>query len=208
MRSGALLQAAAENQAAAQGLEENHVRAALQGRISLPHALPKAAMRAKLIELTGLLTLLDGESYHNNEERAIAIKAAALKWKSEIFYWLGLNIKQSQTPVEICNKLLTRLGLKAEAIARPGTVGTRDRIYQVPGVADPFRDRLLAAARRRLEEALGKAPPDFDEASVVDGLAMLRDAEGDEEALRSVWAALAALPEADQQEIQSRRSAA
>jgi hypothetical protein len=55
-------------------------------------------MRTKLIELTGLLTLLDGESYSNCEERAIAIKAAALKWKSEIHYWLGLEIKPNQTP--------------------------------------------------------------------------------------------------------------
>jgi Domain of unknown function (DUF3854) len=208
MRGGALLQAAAENQAAAQGLEEKRVRAALQGRISLPHALPKAAMRAKLIELTGLLTLLDGESYSNSEKRAIAIKTAALKWKSEIYYWLGLEIKQSQTPVEICNKLLIKLGLKAEAVARPGTVGKRDRIYQVSGIVDPFRDRLLAAARQRLAEVLGKAPPDFDESSVRDGLQMLRDAEGDESALRDVWSVLAALPESDQREIQSRQSAA
>jgi Domain of unknown function (DUF3854) len=208
MRSGALLQAAAENQAAAQGLEENRVRAVLQGKIALPHALPKAAMRAKLIELTGLLTLLDSESYSNSEKRAIAIKAAALKWKSEISYWLGLEIKPSQTPVEICNKLLIKLGLKAEAIARPGTEGKRDRIYQVTGIADPFRNRLLAAARQRLAEALGKALPDFDESSVVDGLEMLRDAEGDEEALGAIWSALAALPEADQREIQRRRSVA
>jgi hypothetical protein len=208
MRYGALLQSAAENQVAAQGLEEKRVRAALQGKIALPHALPKAAMRAKLIELTGLLTLLDGESYSNTEERAIAIKAAALKWKSEIYYWLGLEIKPSQTPVEICNKLLIKLGLKAEAIARPGTVGKRDRIYQVSGIVDPFRDRLLAAARQRLTEALTKAPPDFDESSVLDGLEMLRDAEGDDEALGFVWSVLAELPEAEQKEIQSRRAVA
>jgi Domain of unknown function (DUF3854) len=205
MRNGALLQAAAENQGAAQSLEEKRVRAALQGKIALPHALPKAAMRAKLIELTGLLTLLDGESYCNSETRAIAIKAAALKWKSEISYWLGLEIKPSQTPVEICNKLLIRLGLKAEAIARPGTEGKRDRIYQVTGIADPFRNRLLAAARQRLAEAIAKTPPDFDESSVVDGLEMLRDAEGDEAALEAIKQALKALPEADQREIQSRQ---
>jgi len=204
VRRGVLLQAAAENQAAAQGLEETQVRAALQGKIALPHALPKAAMRAKLIELTGLLTLLNGESYSNFEERAIAIKAAALKWKSEIHYWLGLEIKPSQTPVEICNKLLVKLGLKGEAIARPGTVGKRDRIYQVSGMANPFRDRLLEAARRRLTEA----SPDFDESWVAGGLEMLRDAEGDEAALEAIWQALKELPEADQREIQSRRSVA
>jgi hypothetical protein len=204
MRRGVLLQAAAENQTAAQGLEEKQVRAALQGKIALPHTLPKAAMRAKLIELTGLLALLNGESYHNLEERAIAIKTNALKWKSEISYWLGLEIKPSQTPVEICNKLLIRLGLKAEAIARPGTVGIRDRIYQVPGIADPFRNRFLEAARQRLMEVL----PDFDESSVVDGLAMLRDAEGDKQAMETVWQVLQVLPEADQIEIHKRRSAA
>jgi Domain of unknown function (DUF3854) len=204
MRRGVLLQAAAENQSAAQGLEEKQVRAALQGKIALPHTLPKGAMKAKLIELTGLLALLDGESYHNTEERAIAIKEKALKWKSEISYWLGLEIKPSQTPVEICNKLLIRLGLKAEAIARPGTVGTRDRIYQVPGIADPFRNRFLEAARQRLTEFL----PDFDESSVVDGLEMLRDAEGDKQAMEAVWQVLQVLSDADQIEIHKRRSAA
>jgi hypothetical protein len=83
-------------------------------------------------------------------------------------------------------------------------VGKRDRIYQVSGVANPFRDRLLEAARRRLTEA----SPDFDESSVADGLEMLRDAEGDEAALEAIWQALKELPEADQREIQRRRSAA
>ena len=106
--------------------------------------------------------------------------------------------------MEICNKLLVKLGLKGEAIARPGTVGKRDRIYQVSGMADPCRDRLLEAARQRLAEAL----PDFDESSVVDGLKMLRDAEGDEAALEAICQALKELPEADQREIQRRRSAA
>jgi hypothetical protein len=79
-----------------------------------------------------------------------------------------------------------------------------DRIYQVSGIVNPCRDRLLAAARQRLSEAL----PDFDESSVADGLEMLRDAEGDEAALEGVWQALKELPEADQREIQRRRSAA
>jgi hypothetical protein len=105
--------------------------------------------------------------------------------------------------VEICNKLLVKLGLKGEAIARPGTVGKRDRIYQVSGMAHPLRDRLLEAARRLIEASL-----DFDEPSVVDGLEMLRDAEGDEAALEAVWQALKELPEADQREIQKRRSVA
>ena len=65
-----------------------------------------------------------------------------------------------------CNKLLVKLGLKAEAIARPGTVGKRDRIYQISGMVNPLRDRLLEAARRRLTEA----SPGFDESSVADGL--------------------------------------
>jgi len=37
---------------------------------------------------------------------------------------------------------------------------------------------------------------------------MLRDAEGDEGALEAMWQALKELPEADQREIQRRRSVA
>jgi hypothetical protein len=154
VRRGVLLQAAAENHGAALALELPQIKAILSRKIALPHTLPRGAMRAKLIELCGVLALLDGTTYGNSDDRAIAIKAAALHWAAEIQYWLGLHVSVDQSPVDICNRLITRLGLKGKAIARPGgkKQGNRDRLYAVAGLDDPFRDRLLAAARQRLGE--------------------------------------------------------
>jgi hypothetical protein len=164
VRRGVLLQAAAENHEAALALELPQIKAILSRKIALPHTLPRGAIKAKLIELCGVLALLDGMPYGNSDDRAIAIKAAAMQWAAEIRYWLGLNISAEQSPVDICNRLLKRLGLEGKAIARPGGKkrGNRDRLYAVAGLDDPLRNRLLAAARRRLgtevEEPIAAKP--------------------------------------------------
>jgi hypothetical protein len=197
---GTLLQALSENVESVKILDRKEVEGILKGRIQLAHRLPKRLMRAKLIEICGISALLNGESYHNGDDRAIAIKAVALKWAKEIWKWLGLSIKETQTPVEICNKLLLKLGLEAVAIARPGAAKgeKRDRIYNVPGVNDPFRSQLLNAMRARLREVIET------EASIVDALKMLREAEGDRITLKAIWTALQELPETQKEAIWER----
>jgi hypothetical protein len=82
------------------------------------------------------------------------------------------------------------------AIARPGTTGKRDRLYQVPGLTDPYRCDLLNAMRSRLRG--------YDAESVEDAVKMLRDAGDDAEALRIVWGMVQALPECDREAIWAR----
>jgi len=201
---GVELQALSEDFDIAQSLEKEDVEFILTGRLKLPHKLPRKAMQAKLIELCGVSALLDGVQYSNEDPRAIAIKAAALKWHKEIWNWLGLTINESQaepdqTPVAICNKLLRKLTLDPESIARPGSTGEkRDRIYAIPGLHDPYRNALLNAMRRKLRG--------FDEESVRDSLDMLRAADGDPETIALVWEAIATLPEGDRNEIQARQA--
>ncbi len=155
MRHGVTLQGQAENLEAARAVDRAATEAILSKNIRALHRLPKSAVRAALIAKTGILSLLDGSTYHNQDPRAIALKAAALKFKNEIFYYLRLQVNGTQTPVEVVNKLLKKLGLSATAVARPGARGQQgDRHYQVMGWDDPVRVRLLEAMRRKLSEPI------------------------------------------------------
>jgi hypothetical protein len=150
MRHGVTLQAKAENLEAAREDDRAAVEAILKGDIQTLHRLPKGYVRARLIAQTGILNLLE-KTYSNTDPRAIAVKVAALKFAREISYWLRLHVKETQTPVEIVNKLLKKLGLEATAVSRPGARGQQnDRVYQVAGQDNPIRVRLLEALRRKL----------------------------------------------------------
>lgn len=151
MRRGVLLQARAENLEATKRSDRAAVESILSAGVRAIHRLPKTYAQAWNIAKTGILELLNGQTYNNLDPRAIAVKQAALHYANEIDYWLRLQIKPEQTPVEICNKLLKKLGLKGVAIARPGKRGQqKDRVYQVTGSDDPIRQQLLEAARRKL----------------------------------------------------------
>lgn len=160
MRRGVLLQAKAENLDAAKESDRAAAEAILKGDLRALHRLPKGYARAMLVAKTGVLELLDGNPYSNTDPRAIAVKSAALKWAGEIGYWLRLQVKPSQTPVEIAHKLLKKLNLEADResrpgeiqqVARPGKRGEhRDKVYQVDLTVNPVRGRLLEALRHKL----------------------------------------------------------
>jgi hypothetical protein len=198
LSKGVLLQAAAENVGAVQEIESASVRGILGADIRFAHKLPRKAMRAKLIELTGVMVLLDGEKYDNDDRRTQQIKAAALQWRGDIWVWLGLNINESQTPVEVCNKLLHKLGVDPANVGRQGA-GRRHHFWQVQGLESPLRNRLLDAARRRLVDAL-LSP------SAVDALLMVREAidSDDRATIDGVLSIVQELPRSDQQIIKSR----
>jgi hypothetical protein len=155
MRRGVTLQAKAENLDAAKRSIELRLKQCSAKTFAPCIGLPRAAVRAALIAKLGILTLLDGSVYHNKDPRAIAVKSSALKLKNEIRYWLRLQVNETQTPVEVVNKLLKKLGLSGESIARPGARGQQnDRHYQVSGWNNPIRIRLLEAMHRRLSESV------------------------------------------------------
>ena len=151
MRRGVLLQARAQNLDAVRESDRTATEQILSGKVRAGHRLPKNYIKALMIERLGVLTLLDGKSYSNSDQRCISIKKQALRYANEVGYWLRLQIKPSQTPVEICNKLLRKLGLKAEAIARPGKRGQQNnRVWAIPELNNPTRKRLLEAACSKL----------------------------------------------------------
>jgi len=116
-------------------------------------------MRAKIFAASGILELVGGGEYQNSDKRAIAVKVNCLRFRKEVATYLSLHFNEGQTPVEICNRLVKRLGLKAVSTSRPGPRGqTNDRVYQVMGHDDPLRVRLLEAYKKGLEERVSAIP--------------------------------------------------
>lgn len=160
MKRGVKMQAMAERPDRAKASEAEAIASILKGNIRALHRLPKNAAKAVLLAHLGILELLDGESYSNTDLRVVTAKERALKCRNEIRYWLNLNINDEQTPVEICHKLLVRLGFEVDRKNRPGAIETvgrpgqrgdsRNRIYRVNGEFSPTRTRLLEAYRRKL----------------------------------------------------------
>jgi hypothetical protein len=156
MVRGVRLQARAENLDAAKDGDRDAVEAVLGGNIRSAHRLPRNYIRAGIINHLGLLAMLDGQSWSNKDKRCQSIKRKALKYRGEIKYWLRLNIDEEQTPVEVVNKLLRKLGIKAIAISRPGRrCDKRDKIYTAQeSLNNPVRVRLLKALRGKLSGAV------------------------------------------------------
>ncbi|MEM9151431.1 MAG: hypothetical protein AAGB19_13375, partial [Cyanobacteria bacterium P01_F01_bin.3] len=123
--------------------------------IRTPHRLPKTYIKAAIIAKLGLLNMLDGTSWSNADKRAIVLKQMALRYIDEIRYWLQLNINSDQTPCEIVNKLMKRLGLEVVSVGRPGGRGQkRGRVYAVPDLENSIRLKLLGALREKLSQSV------------------------------------------------------
>lgn len=155
MRRGVSLQAHAEHLEVVRASDSAEAQKILSSKVRAAHRLPKRYARALLINQLSILPMLDGQSWSNADPRAIAVKKAALQWRSEIYYWLRLTIKPDQTPSEIVNKLIRKLGLKAEAIGRPGSrTESRDRVWTIENSEDPYRNKLLKALRSKLSSSV------------------------------------------------------
>jgi Domain of unknown function (DUF3854) len=160
MYRGAQLQAATANFSKAKQLEAKQVEAIISGKIKLPHKLPKLAMKAGLMNALGIASLVDGCDYNEDDPRVHGIKTKALFYCNEIAYWLGLHIKESQTSIEIANKLLKKFGLEAEVTGWVGGRGCQVRQYGLPGLLNATRIDLYEAACRRFEVPPPPPPPE------------------------------------------------
>jgi hypothetical protein len=163
MARGVRLQAKAENLDGAKIDDDAAVKAILSGNVKALHRLPRSYVQALLIGQSGVLDLLDGEIYSNVDRRCQKVKEWAVKFSGEISYWLRLQIDDGQTPIEICHKLLKKLGLERDKTDRPGAIQMVDRKgkrgancerFRVDMDFDPIRSRLLEAARRKLSESV------------------------------------------------------
>ncbi|MEM1240371.1 MAG: DUF3854 domain-containing protein [Cyanobacteria bacterium P01_H01_bin.26] len=151
MRKGVRLQTQAEFLEAVKQADSKATDDIMSATVRALHRLPKNYIRAGIIKHLGILDMLDGSTWTNQDSRAIEIKQRALKYAKEIGYWLRLQIKTDQTPSEIVNKLIKKLGLDTKAIGRPGKRNEkRDRVWMAIGLDSPVRAKLLKASRNRL----------------------------------------------------------
>jgi hypothetical protein len=155
LRRGVLLQARAENLDAVKAHDRDAVEAILASSVRTPHRLPRNYVKAAIIAKLGVLNLLDGNPWTNRDKRAITIKQTAVRFMDEVRYWLNLNINPDQTPCEIVNKLVKRLGLDVAAIGRPGRRSQkRARLYAPVNLDNPIRLRLLQAIKQKLSASV------------------------------------------------------
>ncbi len=150
LRRGVLLQVQAQNLDRAKTEESERVAEVLKRNLKLVHKLPQGFFRAALLNRIGILLLLDGNPYHENDDRIVHIKSQALHFAGEIRKYFLININESQTGIEIANKLLRRIALKAKCIHREGGRGEQIRIWGIPTLCDPIRLKLLQAATERI----------------------------------------------------------
>jgi len=152
MARGVEQQGRIENLDASEAIDRHLAQLILGKDVRAFHRLPREAMKTKILEKLGLLAFMDGQEYGNDDPRAIALKKMAMLLKKAIATYLHLHVQDWQTPVEIVNKLIKRLGVKAIAACKRGSRGQQKTIYQVEGHDDPLRVKLLEAYRRRLSE--------------------------------------------------------
>ncbi|NJN49066.1 MAG: hypothetical protein HC805_03830 [Alkalinema sp. RL_2_19] len=163
MRRGVLLQAKAENLDGTKIDDMAAAKAILSGNIKALHHLPRSYVQALMVAQSGALELLDGSGYSNADARCQRVKVWALRFASELNYWLRLQINQNQTPIEICHKLLKKFGLERDKADRPGAItmvgrmgkrGANTECFQVDLNYCPIRAQLLESLRRRLLDAV------------------------------------------------------
>ncbi|BAU13752.1 hypothetical protein LEP3755_42930 [Leptolyngbya sp. NIES-3755] len=166
---GAEIQAAIENIAATKELDRESIETICRDELGMVHRLPKRYVRAQLLKQSGVLQLADrGVEFSNSDPRCIAIQQWAVNHAKQLRYYFGLTIapeytdskgRKQHTPVDVCGKLLKKIGLKSVAIRTKGKRGEQERVYTVAidrvskshqDTAWEYRDKALVAARERL----------------------------------------------------------
>jgi hypothetical protein len=107
--------------------------------------------------------------FSNSDKRCIQTQQWAVKHARQLRYYFGLTIapkyidskgRRQHTPVDVCGKLLKKIGLQSVVVRSQGKRGEQERVYSVAvdrvkadlqDVAWEYRDKALAAARKRLD---------------------------------------------------------
>ena len=152
MRRGVKLQASIENLDSTKERDMAIACDVLGAEIVLSHRLPREYARAALMTHLEIEAVLKLETYSEDSPEVQRLKVLAVANSSEVSYWLRLNVNDEQTGVQIANKLLKKLALKAKSIARPGSGDARERIWQIErtGAAAEARARLLEALQNKV----------------------------------------------------------
>lgn len=166
---GAEMQAATENTLATKELDRESIESICSDDLGMTHRMKRRYIRAQLLQQSGILHLADRDAeFSNSDPRCIAIQQWAVKHAKQLRYYFGLTIapeytdskgRRQHTPVDVCGKLLRKIGLKSVCIRTQGKRGKQERVYSVAvdrvseelqSQAWEMRGKALAAARERL----------------------------------------------------------
>ena len=153
LRSAIQLQVNAENPEYAKALDAKDASKILGASIRAFHRMPRRYAKGALISYLGLpefAAYATDNPYDNADPRVKAIKAKALQYATEIYRMLRIQIKPEQTPVEVANKLLRKIGRIAKAIKQNHNraTGDRGRVFAVNSLSK-IHERFLEASRRK-----------------------------------------------------------
>lgn len=178
---GAQMQAAIENLAATKELDRESAKAILTDEFGMAHQLPKSHLRAKLLQMSGVMQFADlGVELSKDDPRCKAIQQWAVTHKQDLRFYFGITVakeyidssgKTKHGVIEVCGKLLKKIGLKLKVIRQVGRRGQQIRIYRtfldrvdddMQSVAAEYRKRALTAARERLQQIVTVELPEVE----------------------------------------------
>jgi len=158
MAKGIFRQVRAENLDFNRALDSDEATGLLQQDIQLNHRLPTDAIEAWILGQSGVLELLDGQSYDDDDDRIRRIRSFALRYKWEIARYLRLNMKEDQTGIEIAHKLLKKFDLALrhkhdrpgciQTVGRFGGRGENSEVFIIDIDPTTLRHEALESARR------------------------------------------------------------
>jgi len=99
----------------------------------------------EILLITGIKALMECDEYRETDESVVTFKREALQNRVEIQRYLGLNVNENQTGIEIASKLLKKLGYKQVVLRREGGRGEQTRIYRAVPLNQAISDDIIKA---------------------------------------------------------------
>jgi len=117
----------------------------------------------EILLITGIKALMTCDEYRETDEGIVTFKGEALKNRVEIQRYLGLNVNENQTGIEIAGKLLKKLGYKQVVLRREGGRGEQTRIYKAVPLNQAISDDIIKALQTKWAEQLNAGSQQFKE---------------------------------------------
>ncbi|MCY7273637.1 MAG: hypothetical protein LH702_07805, partial [Phormidesmis sp. CAN_BIN44] len=115
----------------------------------------------EVLLITGIKALMECDEYRETDEVVVTLKREALKNRVEIKRYLGLNVNEQQTGIEIAGKLLKKLWYQQVVVRREGARGEQTRIYKAVPLNQAISDEILKALETKWAEQISAGSQHF-----------------------------------------------
>lgn len=144
----------AQNPKVAQVMDRLSWASQIESKIIWLPSIKHEAPKAKLIELSGLLELLELPTYQETSAAVQRVKSFALSYQADIKRLLGLWCTEHHTGIQIVNKLAKRLGMKPAILEKIGPRGAQVKVWHWSNREDSDRSAIFAALTERWSDVL------------------------------------------------------